>query len=393
MLLVLTALLWGAMSCADRDETGAEQAQPAAGRKTRDCQVRVNSEPWTMFADLTGRLAAGQAVPRAELEAFGALPAVSVWRASQEPNVPTAARVGNWLAAAWREDISKTGKKKINSDRIAMGRSYRYSQQHRAEIDAQLREFTAGNRTCELRELAEAWLAPEQIPTPLVLNFVPAVPEIRIADAEIFIDTGVLHAGGTDQTLRQIAALLYRDLAAVPGANPIESDGEQAVAECLRVLLNEGIAGRIEQTTAIEFGTQHPSLARVKIVPEDFYRKAQQTVEKFETWLPEMLADPAIMAGRGRSFARALAASGAFSKTGLVMADVIVARFGAERLHQVHQSVPGFFAAYQEAARLNPTPVPDPGTSGIELYESVRAFPEELYEPLQEILDRHYGSP
>ena len=105
-----------------------------------------------------------------------------------------------------------------------------------------------------------------------------------------------------------------------------------------------------------------------------------------------MLADPAVMETRGQSFARSMAASSAFSKMGLAMAEVIVGRLGEERLHQVRQSVPDFFAAYQEAARLNPTPIPEPGSEGIVLYESVAALEEDLFEPLHSLLVRHFGT-
>ncbi len=256
-----------------------------------------------------------------------------------------------------------------------------------------LANFVNGQAACQVRDLADLWLNPDSIPTPLVLNFLPAMSEIGIFEDEIFVDTGVLQAGGTEQTVRNIVTLLFRNLEALDGENPITVEGEQAVAEMFRVMMNEGVASWIEETVRLEFDHNHPDLYKVHIIPEDFFRKAQQTSDTMEKVMPGMLADPTVMVAKGLSFAREMAANNAYTGTGLAMASVIGHRLGAERLQQVRRSVPDFIAAYQEAALLNATPIPEPGTADIQLYESVRPLSPELFTALHDMLSRYYEAP
>ena len=389
--LVLTAMLaLGLAGCAQEDKSDTAAQNNSSDKNARDCQITVNAAPWTAFAAMANQMAAGHEVPRADLEAYCEMPAVTAWRQSQAPNVPRVGNMANWIEGAWWDELGKTGKRKLNSNRVTLGRGYRYSQENSAEIDALVAEFTSGNRVCEIRDLADVWLTPANIPSPLVLNFLPAMAEVRIFEDEIFIDTSVLRAGGAEQTVQQVVTLLYRKLEAVPGDSPIEVDGEQAIAECLRVMMNEGVAGWIEQTTAVHFDRKHPSLYKVVIIPEDFFRKAQETARNLENHLPALFADPAVMNSNGESFARMLTGNNAFSQTGIAMATVIVARLGEERLLAVRRSVPDFFAAYQEAALMNTSPAPEPGAAGIELYESVPALSPAIYEPLLALVKKHF---
>jgi len=395
--LLAALIVLGLTGCGDQESAADATARKGATREAadeppaRNCQVTVNSRPWEVFNDLADRLAAGQAVSRSELEAYGNLPAVTAWRNSQKPTPPTAGKIATWLEGAWWQEQGNTGKNKTSG--MTVGRSYRYCQSHGPQITALLPEFSDPEWACQIRDLADTWLGPDLSPRPLVLNLLPLKPEIRTSAGEIFVDTGLLLAGGAEQSARQIVALLYRNLAVVPGANPIESEGEQVIAECIRLMMNEGVAGRIEQTTQTFFGNDHPTLAEMNFVPEDYFRDAQRTVDKIATLLPDMLTDPAVMTNRGHSFARSMAVSGRFANMGIAMVEVIVGRLGEERLHQVRRSVPDFFAAYQEAARLNPEPIPDPGTVGISLYESVMPLPEELYGQLHELLIRQFDAP
>lgn len=394
---LLAALVLVGLTGCDNQQSEAEATGPAgatpeaaADSPVRDCQVTVNARPWAVFRDLADRMAAGQPAPQSDLEAYANLPAVTAWRNSRAPYVPTPGRIAAWLEDAWWEEQGRPGRKKINSESRSMGRGFRYCQSHGRQITDLVKEFSDTTSTCRIRELADTWLGPERSPRPLVLNLMPAKPEIRTFEGEIFVDTGVLMAGGAEQTARQVVALMYRDLAAVRGANPVDSEGEQVIAECFRVMMNDGVAGWIEKSLQTFFGQGHPTLAEVNIIPEDSFRGAQNAVGRMSTWLPDILADPANMTERGHTFARYLVASGGFTNLGIAMAEVIVGRLGEDRLRQVRRSVPDFLAAYQEAARLNPEPVPDPGTVGISLYESVMPLPEDLYGQLHELLSRYF---
>jgi len=380
-------LALGSLGCQDN---GTQDVDQTTGASPRDCAVTIDTRPWSAFHSMAARMSRGEAVPEAELNAYGMLPAVESWRRSLAPNVPQPGNVANWLQTPWLTELGKSGKRKMPANRIIMGRNYLYSYNHAAIIDSLLDQYTAGPQACDLADLVARWLSPGNIPSPLVLNVLPAMAEIRMFEDEVYLDTGVLVAGGLTQTNRSIATLLYRNLEAIPGTNPLEAEGEQAIAECLRVIVNEGIAGWIEQTTQVSFDREHPSLCKVRIVPTDFYRKAQQTIDRFADQLPKLLADPATMTAHGSDFARGMAGANSFSKTGIAAAELIVARLGEERLHEIRGSVPDFWAAFQEAALLNDNPAPALGTAGVPLYESLTPLAASLYEPLHALMERYY---
>ncbi len=391
--LLLSILLLGAAGCGQKADTDAASGQAATTSTHADCGLVVNAKPWVAFLDMANRMAAGQEVPRAELEAYGQMPAVDAWRRSLTPNVPRVAALANWLEGAWWEKLGRTGKHKVVADGRSMGRSFLYSHQHQTQIDELIAAFNSDEYACRVRDLNALWISPDNISSPLVLNILPTMAEVRIFENEIFIDTGVLQAGSKEQTVRLITSLLYRNLEAVPGKPPLESTGEQAIAECLRVMMNEGMAALIEQTLNLEFDPRHHTLHKIQMVPEDYYRKAQYTLGLFAEQLPVMFADDAVMAARGGTFARTLAAGSSFTQTGLAMASVIKARLGLDRLRQVRSSVPDFLAAYQEAALLNNTPCPEPGTTGTKLYETVPPLDPALFSSLHAMLQRHFTTP
>lgn len=362
----------------------------AAGTVHTDCQVVINSQPWLAFKAMAGRMSQGQTVPDDTLTAFGERPTVAAWRRSLAPNIPHPIMVAEWLRNPWRKKLGLPPSRKSNGDMRAMTHSYLYSFGHAAAIDSLLQRFTAGPDACATSALVRKWIRPANIPDPLVINFLPAMPEIRIHEQQIYLDTGLLLAGGSDQTIHSIATLLYRKLETVPGTNPLEAEGEQAVAECLRTMANEGISGWIQQTTSIYFRPDHPSLHKVKIVPSDFYFKAQQTMARFGDYLPPMFADPAVMTEQGNSFARKMAGGNSFTQTGVAMAEVIVNNLGEDRLLQTRGSVPDFWAAYQEAAGRNETPLPVIGAPHVPLYKSMAPLPDTLYEPIMALLKRQF---
>ncbi|MFT5233012.1 MAG: hypothetical protein ACI9UK_000873 [Candidatus Krumholzibacteriia bacterium] len=372
-------------------QEGAKSDQSAeVETSSSECAVEVDSGAWHTFAGLADRLASGQAVPRDELEAYANLPVVAKWRQSQAPNVPAATNMANWIEAAWWDQQGKTGRKKLNPDRVVLGRLYRYSQTHRAQIDALIGEFETGDLACRAYEEAATWIDPSLLPNPLKINFVPSAAEIRIFENEVFIDTSVLRAGGAPQTSRQITALLYRKFGTKIGEDPTQITGAASVAECVRLMMNEGIASFVEGTLEIEFDTEHPSLYKINIIPSDFFRKTQETVANLDLWLAPLIKDDDAMEAGGLNIARSLVGNNAIGRTGFGMAMVISARLGNERLLAVNGSVSKFLATYQEAALMNASPAPDPGERGIKLYESVPPLQNDTYEALQKIVDSYF---
>lgn len=384
-LLLAAAALLLLGSCGTKDQGGSTSA-----KTTARCPAVMDTGGWDAFKTLGDRYLAGEQVTAAELEAFGNEPAVTVWRESMTENVPSAVKVGNWVESAFW-DVSGQGRtQKMNSDRITFGQAMRFSYDKRQDIDPLLARFTEEGHLCDLYDLANRWLDPAKLPDPFVVRFLASKPELRSHNGALVADTGLLLAGGPKQLVGQMAAILYRDRQALPGPSPLEMEGAEAVAQTLRVMLNEGVAAWIEDMPHTYFNPVHPRLAKVVFVPENVFAIGVRALDIFNTNLPRLLADEAVMAGSGQDLARAIAGSGAFTQGGYCMAAVIAARLGEDRLHAVRLSPPAFLEAYQEAALQNALPLPLPGAEGSQLYETMPAFEGGVYEGLLKVLEEHF---
>ncbi len=386
ILLLLVIPILAVTACSQDAGTGekssAQAADPAA-----DCAVITDTSAWTALKVVADRIAAGADVTKEELDAFGDLPTVTIWRNTQQPRVPSAQRLGNWLEGTFWKELGHEGKQKSNTDRSILMRSYRYSLGHRDLIDKRLAELT-GPRKCEVADLARLWVEPGLLPQTLTILFLPAKTEIRIFEGSLLVDTGIVGASSVDQVIRQMASLLYRNYQFVPGPIPMKQEGAEAVAHSLRVMMNEGLAGWIEQIVDLDFDTRHPALDRIALVPEDFFLETQETIALFNSQLGPMLDDEDRMAENGLAFTRLLAVGGSFVRAGYGMSAVIAAHLGEERLRAVSRSVPSFLAAYQEAASLNPVPVPVPGALGSELFQTVPPLDPDIFNKLYAMLTR-----
>ena len=385
-LLILVIPILVVTACSQDAGTGEKPSAQAADPGT-GCAVTTDTSAWTAFKGVADRIAAGANVTKEELDAFGELPTVTLWRNSLQPNVPTARRLGNWLEGTFWKELSREGFEKSNADRATFKRSYRYSLDHRDRIDARLAEMT-GPRKCEVAEMASFWIEPGLLPETLTIYFLPAKTEIRIFEGSLLVDTGVVSASRVDQIFRQMASLLYRKYQFVPGPNPIKLEGAEAVAHSLRIMMNEGLAGWIEQVADLYFDIGHPVLHKVRPIPEDFFLNTQKTITLFNSQLGPILDDETGTAENGLALVKRLATRGAFGQTGYGMSAVIAARLGEERLRAASRSVPSFLAAYQEAASLNPVPMPTPGEPDIELFQTVPPLDPDIFTKLHAMLTR-----
>jgi hypothetical protein len=385
-VLILIALVLTATACSRDAGTDGEPSKQSKNQSS-DCALTTDTSAWVAFQAIADRIAAGENVPKEDLDAFGDLPSVTLWRNSLAPGVPTAQHIGNWLEGTFWEELGREGKQKMSDDRAIFMRSYRYSLDNRDLINQRLAELT-GPRKCDIDAMARLWIEDDKLPENLAIHFLPAKTEIRIFEGSLLVDTGVVGAGRPDQVIRHMAALLYRKYQAVPGTSPIELEGEEAVAHSFRVLMNEGVTGWIEQTTAFQFDSNHPELYKVQIIPENFFMKAREAIDAMNLHLGSMLDDETTMADKGVDFARHLAGMNAYSHTGYGMSAVISARLGQERLRDAGRSVPAFLAAYQEAALANPVPAPVPGEPGVDLYLTVPPLDPEIFTKLEAMLTR-----
>ncbi|MBE0566805.1 MAG: hypothetical protein IH621_12640 [Krumholzibacteria bacterium] len=373
--------------------SGDEQATGAGTGAPPDtaCPVVVDLSGWQAFTALAGRITAGEAVSAADLAALGEQASFTVWRESMAPVVPKPERVGNFLEEAFWDELGRTSERKAHADRRDLGLSYRWSWERRARVDSLAAVVATEAWACGLLEHTRGWIAPDRLPRPVRIHAVPGQPELRWHDGHLVVDTGVLVAGGPQQLQRQLAGLLYRNLEAVDGINPLEATGDTAVAHVFRILRNEGLATWIEDLPHTYFDRDHPRLRRVMPVPEHFYQSTLRVAEICGAVLPRLFADPQEMALRGQDFARTLAAGGAFSQGGYGMAAVIAGRLGLPRLQEAAHSVPAFVAAFQEAALLNGDDRPLPGALGHEPWACVAPLPVDVYDRLLPLLERESG--
>ncbi len=82
---------------------------------------------------------------------------------------------------------------------------------------------------------------------------------------------------------------------------------------------------------------------------------------------------------------------GAPDYAGYAMAATIARHLGEDRLVQVRDSVSGFVSAYQEAALMNPTPLPVPGRPGVSNNETMPPWSPEVFDWLMELLANEHN--
>jgi len=385
ILRSLPVLLLLAVTACSKDDGSEGKPVEDVARQTTPCNLTTDTSAWIAFKELADRIAEGEPVSKEELDAFGDQPSVTVWRNSLEPGVPAAYRVGSWLEGTFWIELGREGKQKLSTNRATFMRSYRYSLDNRDRIDKRLAELT-GPRKCDVADLARFWIEPDRWPGDLAIHFLPARAEIRIFEGSLLVDTGVVGAARSDQVIRSMAGLLYRKYQFVEGSNPIELEGTEAVAHLFRLLMNEGLAGWIEQTAFLEFDSKHSKLSKFKAIPEDYFAKTQQAVNLLNGQLDSMFADEAVMVEKGQALVTQMGVSNLIRQAGYGMAAVIVARHGEDRLRHAGRSVPAFLAAYQEAASLNSVPVPVPGEVGVELFQTVPPLEPEVFTELHAML-------
>ncbi len=386
--LVLAVLVAGCGGGDGNSEGGDRATAEAAGQP---CPVIVDISGWEAFRDMAARMAAGENPADAELLDLAAQPAIAGWIASLEPNVPNPDRMGVWLRHLYRAELGLPPEAKPDRDASDMAGGWNWTLDRRDRVDEAASLLAAPGGPCGLLERLDGWVEPANLPDPLRLYVVPGKPELRWHDGALFVDAAVLIAGSPDQLMKQLAGLVYRNVQAEDGANPLENPGPLAVANTMRILRNEGIGTWLEDLPHTWFDQEHPRLRRVHPVPEHFFLAAGRMIDVLNDRLPPMLADPAVMEARSGDFVRSVAAAGGFNQSGYAMAAVIDANLGNERLQQAAKSVAGFLAAYQEAALLNGDDRPRPGDVGTRPWQSLGPLDEDVFAQVMTIVEANFG--
>lgn len=351
--MMLTLLLGGCGGDGAKDT----QDTPAASARALPCPVVVDESGWREFLALAGRIETGEAASRTDLEQLAAQPSFVRWSASfPDAGRPTPVRITNWLERTFAEEMGLETKRKLNVDLRTFVRSYRWSLDHSDVIDQRLGQWRDG-LWCSLDQQLRLWIPAASMVDTLRVDVLPGRPELRFHEGRIYVDSGVLAAGHNAQLQGQITALTYRNLAAIGGPSPLELEGTEAISHLFRVVTNEAIATWLEDLPNTVFEPQHPSLRKVRPVPEDFWNSAIRVLDSLDRHLPGVLDDPDAQASRTAEIVRGAAGGGLTGQGSWCMANTIAEVLGEERLRQVAHSVPAFVSAYQEATAGN-TPRP-----------------------------------
>lgn len=363
--------------------------QEAAPPAVNQCSVKVDDTAYRVFSDLCRREAAGQGVGRSNFQVFADLPIISHWKESMSGNLPSV-RIVNWLEEAFKQNPDHSSKAKRTLDRRQFSASYRYSRQHLAEIDTLIDQFRSKAIGCRLMRNARFWLSPEQMPDSLTVVFLPSKPEIRITEDYLFVDTGVLQAGNMEQLVHQLTGLLFRARMSLPGGSPSGMQGSAAVAHSIRVMMNEGLIGYIEDQPGTVFSPDHPKLGKLNIVPENVFDHGRRAITLLDENLPKMLADPKLMQKHGQDLAKTFVAASSLNQGGYCLSYTIAQRLGEDRLRQVVGSPAAWLAAYQEAALLNPVPAPEPYKVMDKMYLSMPPLQDDTFTGLEKLLQEFF---
>jgi len=361
---------------------GAAEEKPATATGTGH-GITMDAGGWTAFTELAERITTGQEVSREEMGGLGADPAWERWRANIEDPVDLR-RMANWVEATFWTELGRTGTQKTHPVRQAYVRSWRWSWEHRDVVDARVAETAAdvGN----LAALMERWIAPEHRTRGIVVSILPTRPQFRFDEDEFFVDTGFLAAIPRQRLMPELVGLMYRDLEFIPGDDYRTSAGAAAVAHTFRALRNEGMAHWLEDTPHAYFLHEHPTFRDVNVIPEKFWEQALRAMEILNAELPAMWAEPDRLAAKGRLLMRALNTIQADRKLGYAMAAVIVGNLGEERLRAASGTVPGFIAAFQEAACRNAVPPPTLQEAVGAYHTTLPPFSDEAWSGLPDLL-------
>lgn len=382
----LTALLTG---CGGGNETeqgngGGETVIAETGR------VVVDPSGWQGFKALATRAVNGDGVDRAEFEALAETPSFAAWRASYKVGpAPSTLRVANWMERTFELELGIETPRKPNSDLRAFTVSYRWSWDQRERVDHRLEALLSSGAAALDRRL-DAWIPASRLPDTLRVHVLPGKPELRYMDGHIFVDTGVLAAGTQDQLVRQLSGLAYRNLGAIAGSDPLAEQGAASVAQIFRLLVNEGMGHWLDDLPHTTFEQDHPSLYKVRPVPENYWRYGALSLGRLDEGLAGFIGDPVGLDSGGRELVRSFIAGGGLSQGSWCMATVIAEVLGQERLRSASRSVADFAAAYQEAALRNPTPLPELHEVPDAYHLTMPAFSPEVWAWLEPLLQRTF---
>lgn len=392
-LTIALFLLLASWGCGGDPDTGNgtksdDKAQETSGIQLTksNCSAVIKTGAWDMFSELGRKATSGKSMALEEFETFGSEASMAYWLQSSDEQPIPAERLGLWVELTFWDQLGRTGDKKSGPNERTMAKFYRFDFDNADRINTFITDYSSNQESCKMQELAQKWLAPDNVPQPMVIHFLPGKPELRIYKNHLLVDVGAAVSASPEQLNRQLVSLLYRNYQTINGKNPIEVDGADSVTNALRVFCNEGIASWVGDMPHVFFYSSHPSLGKVDMAPEDIFHSGRQVINLMNSNFAPFIDSESDLQANAQQFVRGMAASQAFTKGGYAMAATIVGHLGEERLVQEKSSVSGFISAYQEAALMNPNPLPVPGRPGVKNNVTMPPFSPEVFDWLMKIL-------
>jgi hypothetical protein len=384
-LAAVVALSVLALALAGCRETHSSAAA-SAPRAAHGCRLVVDTSGLAAFFAAAERLQAKPDTPAADVGAeLEDQPVWNRWRRSFEPEVVPPTQLGRVLRAAVFGQESLTQIEAVKLVHRDAARCQAFTLAQRAPIQAFVDDFVAQEAACGVWPLARAWIRPEALPDTLYVDLLACNAEIRRFEGHHLLDAGLAYAGGSEQTVRLLASVLYRQLEATPGSAPGEVAGDAVLAETLRVIRNEGIGAYIDDLPELFFSREHPTLSGASPVPERLCETARSNLQMIESVGARQVGQ----AAGARDFSGIhlnLVGSRGWQATGWFMARVIARRLGEPRLQAASHAVSDFVASYQEAALADPVKSDAaPGTLD-HYFDTAPAFSAPVFALMLEIL-------
>lgn len=392
-LTIIMALSLMISGCGNKDQSADSKSAPPSAEasiQTDQCGVTIDDTAWQAFAAIARAHQAGQTPERTDYQHYAELPIIAHWKESISGNISTV-RIINWLNEAFTPTVD--GSSKTNAERRKYRDGYAYTVEHLEDMDPLIAKFQSQGHSCNLMKKVNFWISEEAAPSSLVLAFLPSKPEIRVFHEYLFVDTGVLRAGNLEQLENQLASILFRARMSLNGDDPMVCESRDAVANSIRVMMNEGIIACIEDQASVIFAPDHPRLGKFNIVPEDIFERGSSAIRIFNNNIPSMLNDEKIMKKNGNDLARTLVAGGSMIQGGYSMSATIEGNLGKDALRATVGSPAKWLAAYQKAASMNPVPTPEPNEVMNNLYQSMPPLDPQVYDGLQEIIQQAFPTP
>ena len=327
------------------------------------CAMVASDQGLAGFLALADRVDGGEAVTLEEFTALAEEPVWTLWRRSFEPKNVPALPIGRTIFISLRGKEALPEQLRNKTLRADLLYGFEIAHDYREQICSFVDAAIADEVGCGIGDRLAGWVPADALPDTLYIDFVVGYPEIRYYEGHLMVDAGMAWAAGSQQLERFLSSTVYKGIAAIDGEDPGKIDGGDVVLECLRVVRNEAVPAYLDDMPELAFDPRHKRLRNAAPIPEEFCSQATRTLVSLDRELALVRARPAPTQDNWLSLYRLFVGAQSWQATGWFTARVIADNLGEERLQEASRTVPGYWAAYQEACtHLPETPTADRGS-------------------------------